>query len=181
MSAQKVVGVSKSKTHSFTKYQQDSITLIKGHGVEGDAHAGKYNMHLYVRLKNPFKQNLRQVHLIHSELFDELKDKGFAVSPGEMGENITTQGIDLLSLPKGTKLVFGRNAEIEITGLREPCKQMDKFQKGLMKATLDRDENGNLIRKSGVMAIVLKDGIVNVGDSISIIYPEKPYEALAVV
>jgi len=173
----KVVSVSLSSSHSFSKKTQTSIRLLKGLGVEGDAHMGETVKHRSRVKADPSQANLRQVHLIHSELFEELKAKGFSVSAGDVGENITTQGIDLLALPKGTKLSIN-DAVIEVTGLRNPCSQLDAFQAGLMKATLDKDEKGNLIRKAGIMGIVLASGEVRVGDEINIHLPPQPYQKL---
>lgn len=171
----KVISVSKSESHTFNKFVCDKITLLKGLGVKGDAHMGKKVKHQSRVAHDPTQPNLRQVHLIHSELFEELSDKGFQVTPGQMGENITTQEIDLLSLPKDTILSIGETAKIQITGLRNPCKQIDSIKKGLMKAVLDKDESGNLIRKSGIMGIVLEEGVINTGDEISIELPTKPF------
>ena len=173
-----VRAVSKSSKHTFSKYNCNSIMLLKGLGVEGDAHMGKTVKHRSRLLKFRSEPNLRQVHLIHSELFDELKEKGFIVKDGEIGENITTEGIELLALPKDTVLSIGETARIKLTGLRNPCKQLDSIKKGLMKAVLDKDEEGNLIRKSGVMGIVLEGGEVNVGDQISVTLPTQPHQAL---
>ena len=173
----KVVSVSLSSSHSFSKQTQTSIRLLKGLGVEGDAHMGATVKHRSRVKADPSQANLRQVHLIHSELFTELKAKGFSVSAGDMGENITTQGIDLLALPKGTKLHIN-DALIEITGLRNPCLQLDAFQAGLMKATLDKDKKGNLIRKAGIMGIVLASGEVSVDDDINIHLPPQPHQKL---
>jgi MOSC domain-containing protein YiiM len=131
--------------------------------------------------KDPTQPNLRQVHLIHEELFDELRPKNFTVRPGDMGENVTTRGIDLLSLPAGTRLHLGDSAVVEITGLRNPCIQIDRFQQGLMAATLDKDANGNLIRKAGVMSVVLAEGDVRAGDTIRIELPDSPHIPLAPV
>ena len=160
----KVVSVSKSSSHTFNKYSCDRITLIKGLGVEGDAHMGEKVKHRSRVAKDPNQPNLRQVHLMHSELFTELSEKGFEVKPAQMGENITTQDIDLINLPKDTILLIGKTAKIQVTGLRNPCKQIDSIKKGLMKAVLDRDEDGNLIRKSGIMGIVIEGGEIKVGD-----------------
>ncbi len=176
-----VTAVSCSSTHSFSKPNLASIRLLAGLGVEGDAHLGTTVKHRSRVAKNPSQPNLRQVHLIHTELFDELKGKGFAVAPGEMGENVTTRGIDLLELPTGTRLLIGENAVVEVTGLRNPCVQIDRFQKGLMKAVLDKDEQGNLIRKSGVMGIVLEGGEVKPGDPIRVELPPAPHRHLEVV
>ena len=176
-----VTAVSASPGHSFSKPNRDSIRLLAGLGVEGDAHLGTTVKHRSRVAKDPSQPNLRQVHLIHAELHDELQAKGFAVSAGEMGENVTTCGIDLLALPTGARLRIGENAVIEVTGLRNPCVQIDRFQKGLMKAVLGKDEHGNLIRKSGVMAIVLEGGEVKPGDAIRVELPLGPHRLLEVV
>ena len=173
-----VTAVSSSATYSFSKPNSESVYLITGHGVEGDVHAGKTVKHRYLIKQDPTQLNLRQVHLIHAELIDELRDQGFNVSPGQLGENITTRGVDLLALPTGTKLNLGSDAVIEITGLRNPCYQLDDFQKGLTAAVLDKDEEGNLIRKAGIMGIVLADGVVHPGDSIEIELPPEPHRPL---
>ena len=176
-----VTAVSRSSSHSFSKPNQNSIHLLSGLGVEGDAHLGTTVKHRSRVAKDPAQPNLRQVHLIHSELFDELAGKGFAVAAGEMGENVTTRGIDLLSLPAGARLLLGESAIIEVTGLRNPCGQIDRFQKGLMKAVLGRDEQGNILRKSGIMGIVLEGGEVRPGDAIRIELPPEPHRPLEVV
>ena len=157
------------------------IRLLKGLGVEGDAHCGETVKHRSRVRKDPAASNLRQVHLIHAELFEELAVSGFSVGPGQMGENITTQGIDLLAMPVGTKLCIGEDAVLELTGLRNPCSQLEGLQKGLMAATLDRDSEGGLIRKAGVMAIVLNSGDVRPGDAIEVEFPPLPHKALAPV
>src|SRR3954467_13872594 len=149
-----VVAVAASPTHTMSKPTAGSIRLLAGLGVEGDAHEGETVKHRSRVAADPTQPNLRQVHLIHAELLDELHERGFAVEPGEMGENITTQSVDLLDLSRGTLLRLGQEAMIEVTGLRNPCKQLDRFQPGLMRAVLDRDAAGLLVRKSGVMGIV---------------------------
>lgn len=174
----KVVAVSKSNKHNFSKSNQESIILIEGLGVEGDTHSGVTVQHLSRVRQNPNQPNLRQVHLIHSELHAELKQRGFTVSYGDMGENITTQDIDLLSLPTNTRLKIGANAVVEITGLRNPCVQLDAFQSGLMAAVLDRDADGNLIRKAGVMGVVIAGGEVQPEDLIEIELPPLPHQPL---
>jgi MOSC domain-containing protein YiiM len=166
-----VKAVHASPKHTFSKPAQPSIRLIAGLGVEGDAHIGATVKHRSRVRANPAQPNLRQVHLIHAELHDYLHHNGFDVAPGEMGENVTTQGIDLLALPTGTKLYLGDEAVIEITGLRNPCVQLDRFRAGLMSAVLDRDDAGNLIRKAGIMAIVLASGEVRPGDTIRVELP----------
>ncbi|MDF2963377.1 MAG: hypothetical protein K0S39_5112 [Paenibacillus sp.] len=173
-----VWAVSLNPEHSFSKLNQQSIKLLRGLGVEGDAHLGKTVQHRSRVLSDPSKPNLRQVHLIHTELFDELRGAGFTVLPGQMGENITTRGIDLLGLPTGARLYIGGAALVEVTGLRNPCIQLDSFQPGLMSAVLGRDEQGNLVRKAGIMGIVLVGGEVRPGDIIRVELPAEPYRPL---
>jgi MOSC domain-containing protein YiiM len=176
-----VVAVSSRRGHHFSKIPSLSIRLLTGLGVAGDGHMGATVQHRSRVRKDPTAPNLRQVHLIHAELFDELRRKGFVVQPGELGENVTTAGLDLLALPTGTRLRLGDSAVVELTGLRNPCVQIDGFQPGLMAATLDRDEAGNLIRKAGVMAIVRTDGDVRPGDAIAVEWPELPHIPLRAV
>ena len=176
-----VIAVSCSAQHTFSKQNQSFIRLIAGIGVEGDAHAGKMVKHRYLARKDPTKPNLRQVHLIQAELLDELNARGFSVGSGELGENITTRGVDLLALPTGTKLHIGTEAVIELTALRNPCHQIDDFQEGMLEAVLDTDEGGNVIRKAGVMGIVLIGGEIRPGDSILIELPPEPHKALEYV
>ena len=173
-----IIAVHKSPVHAMQKEMQPYIGLLAGLGVEGDAHLGVTVKHRSRVARDPSQPNLRQVHLIHSELHDELRDAGYEVMPGQMGENITTRGIDLLALPRGSRLLIGAEARVEITGLRNPCVQLDGIQSGLMQAVLDRDETGKLIRKAGVMAIVLVSGRVQAGDLIRIELPELPHTAL---
>ena len=174
----KIIALSKSPAHGFSKENCSEFRLLKGLGIEGDAHCGEKVKHRSRVAKDPTQPNLRQIHLIHSELFEELKASGFDILPGQIGENITTQNLDLLALPKGTKLFLGDSAIVEITGLRNPCNQLNLFKKGLQKAVLDKDEDGNLIRKSGIMGIVLEGGVVKVGEEISVELPPKPHEKL---
>lgn len=173
-----VIAVSRSPAHTFSKPNQESIQLLAGLGVEGDAHMGETVKHRSRVKRDPSQPNLRQVHLIHAELHDELWANGFDVSAGQMGENVTTRGIDLLALPTGTILRLGDAAVIEVTGLRNPCYQLDGLQPGLMAAVLDRDEHGALIRKAGVMAIVLVSGEVRFGDPILVELPPEPHQPL---
>jgi hypothetical protein len=177
----RVASVSRDTGHHFSKVNCESITLLTGLGVEGDAHMGVTVKHRSRVRRDPSQPNLRQVHLIHGELIDALQSQGFAVSAGAMGENITTRGIDLLALPRGSRLRIGATATIEVTGLRNPCFQLNTFQPGLMSAVLDRDEQGNLIRKAGIMGIVLAGGIVRVDDPICLTLPAGPFEPLAPV
>ena len=173
-----IVAVARDATHRFTKPVCETITLLAGLGVEGDAHMGVTVKHRSRVARDPTVPNLRQVHLIHAELIEELVAQGFEVSPGIMGENVTTRGVDLLALPTGTRLRLGKTALVEVTGLRNPCPQLDNYQKGLTKAVLDRDAKGNLIRKAGVMAIVLEGGEVKSGDGIVVTLPEGRHEPL---
>lgn len=173
----KVLAVSLSNTHTFSKKNINRIKLVEGFGVEGDAHFGSTVKHRSRVAQNPNQPNLRQVHFIQSELFDELHDR-FDINPGQLGENITTRGINLLELPTDTILHVGEEAIVKITGLRNPCPQIDHFKPGLLQAVLDKDSEGNLIRKAGIMGIVLKSGEVSPEDSISIQLPSKPYRKL---
>ena len=172
------MAVHASTSHSFSKYAEESITLVEGLGVQGDAHFGRTVQHRSRVARDPTQPNLRQVHLLHAELFDELVAGGFAVFPGEMGENITTRGLDVLAMPRGTRLRIGSDAIIEVTGLRNPCSQIDRFQKGLTAAVLDRDSEGRLIRKAGVMGVIVRGGEVRAGDSIALTLPALPHTAL---
>ena len=173
-----VVSVSLGRGHYFSKTPSLSIRLLTGLGVAGDAHMGETVKHRSRVRRDPTQPNLRQVHLIHAELLDELRGKGFGVAPGDLGENVTTSGIDLLALPGGTRMYLGATAVVEVTGLRNPCVQIDGFRKGLMAATLDKDADGNLIRKAGIMSIVLADGEVRPGDAVGIELPGTPYRPL---
>lgn len=173
-----VMSVSRSAAHTFSKPVVESITLLAGLGVEGDAHMGATVKHRSRVAQNPNQPNLRQVHLIHAELFDELREGGFHVKPGQLGENITTRGIELLSLPAGTRLHIGEQAVVELTGLRNPCTQIDDFCKGLFGKVLIKDEHGNLIRKAGVMSTVLQGGEVRAGDPIRVELPHPPFRPL---
>ncbi|GLH96013.1 MOSC domain-containing protein [Phytohabitans aurantiacus] len=173
-----VVAVCRDGEHRFGKAVADEITLLEGLGVEGDAHAGVTVQHLSRIAVDPTQPNLRQVHLIHSELHDELRERGFDVGPGQLGENITTRGLDVLALPRGTVLRLGSRAVVEVTGLRNPCHQINDFRAGLLKAVLDKDEEGNVIRKAGIMGIVLRGGPVRPGDAISVDLPARPHEPL---
>lgn len=174
----RVEAVSSSATHTMAKGNLAEIRLLEGLGVEGDAHAGTTVKHRSRVLKNPFQPNLRQVHLIHAELHDELRASGFDVAAGQMGENITTRGIALLDLPTGAQLRLGGEAVIEVTGLRNPCAQLDGIQRGLMAAVLDRDAQGNLMRKAGVMAVVIAGGVVRPDDTITVELPPAPHQPL---
>ena len=173
-----VIAVSSRTGHHFSKTPKLGIRLFIGLGVAGDAHMGETVKHRSRVRKDPTQPNLRQVHLMHAELFCELRAKGFVVQPGDLGENITTSGIDLLALPTGARLHLGASAVVEITGLRNPCIQIDNFQKGLMAATLDRDAGGNLVRKAGVMSIVISEGDVRPGDTVRVEMPATPHRSL---
>jgi len=177
MSKPTVVAVSSDAAHNIVKPVRESIKLIKGWGVEGDAHAGKTIQHRYDKRRNPDAPNLRQVHLMHSELFDQVKSAGMLVEPGQMGENITTRGVDLLHLPRGTQLKIG-NAVIELTGLRNPCKYLDQIAPGLMTACVAKHGDGTVFPQSGVMGIVVADGIIKAGDEIHINTPSEPHTLL---
>jgi MOSC domain-containing protein YiiM len=173
-----VVAVCRDSRHRFSKLLADEITLLAGRGVEGDAHAGVTVQHRSRVAADPTRPNLRQVHLIPAELHDELRKQGFDVEPGQLGENVTTRGLDLLALPRGAKLRLGQEAVVEVTGLRNPCNQINGFRPGLLKAVLDRDEHGHVVRKAGVMGIVLNGGRVKPGDHIGVELPDQPHRPL---
>lgn len=172
-----VIAVAAGATHAFSKPLRPSIRLIAGEGVEGDAHRGTTVKHRSRVAVDPTQPNLRQVHLIHAELFDELAPKGFVVGPGQLGENVTTRGVDLLGLPEDARLAIG-TAVIAITGLRNPCAQIDGLAPGLMAALLDRAPDGRLIRKSGVMGVVIAGGEILPGDGIAVTLPPHPHRRL---
>jgi MOSC domain-containing protein YiiM len=173
-----VTAVSRSATHTFSKPNAESIRLLAGLGVDGDAHMGETVKHRSRVARDPSQPNLRQVHLIHGELHDELRELGFKVSAGQMGENVTTRGLDLLALPTGARLRLGEAAVVEVTGLRNPCYQLDRFRPGLMAAVLGRDAQGELIRKAGVMGVVLAGGEIKPGDPIRVELPSGPHRSL---
>ncbi|MGF7158570.1 hypothetical protein FHS85_000180 [Rhodoligotrophos appendicifer] len=176
-----VLLVSLARGHHFTKPAALQIELKADHGVIGDAHAGTTVKHRSRVMRDPTAPNLRQIHLLHSELLDELQAAGFDVGWGTLGENVTTRGVDLLGLPQGARLRLGAEALVEVTGLRNPCIQLDRYQDGLMQATLGRDEQGRLIRKAGIMGIVLAGGSVYPGDAITITLPPLPHRPLVPV
>lgn len=173
-----VVAVSRDGAHRFSKTVSDEIILLAGLGVQGDAHAGRSVQHRSRVAADPTQPNLRQVHLIHTELHVELRKQGFDIAPGQMGENVLTAGLDLLGLPRDTLLQLGKSAVIQITGLRNPCAQIELFRPGLLKAVIGRDENGNVVRKAGVMATVVHGGAVRAGDSIEVHLPATAHLAL---
>jgi MOSC domain-containing protein YiiM len=177
----RVVAVSRSATHSFSKPSQTSIQLVAGLGVAGDAHLGVTVKHRSRVARDPTQPNLRQVHLIHVELHDELRARGLDMVPGEMGENITTRGIDLLGLPTGTRLRIGDAAVVEITGLRNPCAQIEDHRTGLLAAVVGRNDAGVIFRKAGVMSVVLVGGEIRPGDAIEVALPAEPHHPLEVV
>ncbi len=173
-----ITAVSRSGVHGFSKPNESSVRLLAGLGVQGDTHLGVTVQHRSRVAKDPTQPNLRQVHLIHAELHDELRLAGHEVAAGELGENITTRGLDLLGLPRGARLHLGDEAVVEVTGLRNPCPQIDAFQAGLLKRVVGRDEAGDVVRKAGVMAVVLVDGEVAPGDTVRVELPAGAREPL---
>lgn len=173
-----VVAVCGDADHQFSKPVRERITLVAGLGVEGDAHLGMTVQHRSRVRKDPGQPNLRQVHLIHEELFAELRAEGFHLTPGAVGENITSRGVDLLALPQGTRLHIGADAVVGVTGLRDPCRQLNDFQPGLMAAVLDKDESGDVVRKTGIMGVVLVGGDIRAGDAIRVELPPEPHRRL---
>lgn len=170
-----VTAVSRDAAHRFSKRPTDAIRLVAGLGLADDAHAGTTVQHLSRVRRDPTQPNLRQVHLMHTELHDELAGRGFHIAAGDLGENVTTRGLDLLGLPSGTRLILGQQAVVEVTGLRNPCRQLDRFADGLLAAVLDRAPDGSVIRKAGVMAIVVHAGDVRAGDAIEVVLPPGPH------
>jgi len=170
-----VSAVSSNGAYTFTKPNRESITLLAGLGVEGDVHSGVTVKHRSRIRKDPTQPNLRQVHLIHEELFEEVRQAGFEVAAGQLGENVTTRGIDLLGLPRGTLLRLGQEAVLEVTGLRNPCVQIDGFQEGLLKQVVGRGEDGKPQFRAGIMSVVMTGGVVRPGDPIRIELPAGPH------
>ena len=175
-----VVAVSRSAKHGFSKEVQTSITLLAGRGVEGDAHAGETVQHLYRVKLDPTAPNLAQVHFLHAELLDEMGPQGYALAPGAMGENVLTQGLDLLGMPTGALFRIGE-AVVEISGIRDPCKKIDALGKGLTKRLFDRAADGMLMRKAGIMGVVRQGGAIRPGDTIEVELPPGPHRRLEVV
>lgn len=173
-----IIALASDAEHRFSKPPRDSLIMLAGRGVQGDAHAGVLVQHLSRQAKEPQAANLRQIHLIHAELLDELAGKGFAIGPGQLGENVLTRGIDLLGLSTGTRLRLGADVLIEVTGLRNPCRQLNDLAPRLMEATLDRAADGSVIRKCGVMAVVVSGGEVHAGDPIELESVPRAYAPL---
>jgi MOSC domain-containing protein YiiM len=170
-----VLAVARDGEHNFSKRTVAELKVLAGLGVEGDAHQGATVKHRSRVAADPTQPNLRQVHLIHSELFHELRAKGFEVEPADLGENVTTAGLDLLSLPRNTLLAIGAEVVLEVTGLRNPCAQIERFQPGLLAAVLDRGPNGEVIRKAGIMTVVRAGGLILPGDRIEVELPPPPH------
>jgi hypothetical protein len=173
-----VRAVSSSGKHTFSKPTHDRVRLVAGLGVEGDAHLGTTVKHRSRVARDPSQPNLRQVHLIHAELLAEVNEDGYDVAPGQLGENITTEGIDLLGLPTGTILRLGDEAEVEVTGLRNPCAQIDNFRTGLLARVVGRAEDGSIVRRAGIMGIVRTGGEVAPGDPVVVTLPPPPHRPL---
>jgi MOSC domain-containing protein YiiM len=173
-----VVAVAASSEHGFSKQTRPVVRLVEGLGVEGDAHLGRTVQHLSRVRRAPHEPNLRQVHLIQAELFEELHLAGHRVLAGQLGENVTTTGLDLLALPVGTVLLLGDTAEVQLTGLRNPCRQIDAFQPGLLRQVLGRQADGAVVRRAGVMGVVRRGGEVRPGDPVTVVLPEHPHRPL---
>lgn len=176
-----IVAVARNGTHGFSKTPESSLRLIEGHGVDGDAHAGVTVQHRSRVARNPSQPNLRQVHLIQSEVLDALRANGFHVAPGSLGENITTSGIELAGLPSGSLLHLGESAVVRVTGLRNPCSQIEDFHEGLLSAVSERDALGHVVRRTGVMSVVISGGVVRPGDAVRVELPPEPHLPLEVV
>lgn len=172
-----VVAVSSDRGHRFSKMPQRDILLVEGHDVEGDAHAGPFVRHRYLARRQPRLPNLRQAHLIPSELFGMLRSCGYEIDPGQLGENITTAGLDLESLPLGTRILLGPTASVELTGLRTPCALIDRFRSGLKQHLLAFAKTGPAFR-CGVMGVARTGGRVAAGDVAGVVLPSPPVRAL---
>ncbi|GAA3019862.1 MOSC domain-containing protein [Streptomyces fulvorobeus] len=175
----RVTAVSSEKAYSFSKRNRTGITLLAGLGVQGDVHAGETIRHQFRMRYEPRLPNLRQVHLIHEELFDELAAKGFTVTPGQLGENVSTRGIDLLGLPTGALLRLGEEAVVEVTGLRNPCAKINDFRRGLLQEVFELDAaTGEFVFKCGIMGVVRRSGAVHPGDTVHVELPPGPHTPL---
>jgi MOSC domain-containing protein YiiM len=179
--APRVMAVAASGRHGFSKQTRPVIRLVEGLGVEGDAHLGETVQHRSRKRRHPDEPNLRQVHLIHAELFEEVHEEGFRVLAGQLGENVTTYGLELLDLPVDTVLQLGDTAEVRLTGLRNPCVQIDRFSPGLLQQVVHRADDGSVVRKTGVMAVVRRGGEVRPGDPVTVVLPEEPHRPLETV
>jgi MOSC domain-containing protein YiiM len=176
-----VVAVAASSEHGFSKQTRPVVRLVEGLGVEGDAHLGRTVQHLSRMRRAPDEPNLRQVHLVQAELFQEMLPAGHRVLPGQLGENVTTTGLDLLALPVGTVLLLGATAEVRLTGLRNPCRQIDAFQPGLLQRVLGRRDDGTVVRRAGVMGVVRHGGEIRPGDPVTVVLPAEPHRPLELV
>jgi MOSC domain-containing protein YiiM len=176
--APRVVAVAAGPGHEFSKPTRPVIRLLEGLGVEGDAHLGATDQHRSHVRRDPTAPNLRQVHLIQADLLEDVLAEGHSVPPGGMGENVTTTGIDLMALPRDTLLVLGRTAEVRVTGLRNPCRQIDAYRPGLLRQVLGRDDDGVPVRRTGVMGVVRRGGEVRPGDPVTVVLPERPHRPL---
>ena len=173
-----VSAVHRDGRHRFSKTTVDEIRLLPGLGVEDDAHAGRTVQHLSRIRRDPSQPNLRQVHLIGTELYEELQAAGHRLDAGSLGENVTTIGVDLLALPVGTVLRLGADALVEVTGLRNPCAQIDRLAPGALKVVLGRDEDGAVVRRAGVMGVVRTGGVVRAGDPVVLELPAGEHRRL---
>lgn len=177
----RILALARSDAYTFSKVREPALRLIAGEGVEGDIHCGQTVRHRSRVAADPTRPNLRQVHLIHSELLGELREKGFEVEPGALGENVTTRGLDLLALPAGTLLRLGPDARLEVTGLRNPCGQINGLHAGLLAMVRTRGDRGEVIRRAGVMAVVIEGGRIETGDTIGVMLPHEPHRPLECV
>ena len=173
-----VVAVSKDEYHRFSKVPCTQITLIKGVGVRGDTHSGVTVQHLFAVEQDPRQPNLRQVHLLQQEFLDQARDQGYELTPGDLGENILTDDLDLVGLWQDTLLHIGSQAVVRVSGLRNPCAQIDSFRPGLLQVAVRRDLKGDVVRKAGIMGVVTTGGVVHPGDEIEVEWPAQPHRRL---
>lgn len=173
-----VVSVSAEPGHGFSKTPRAAITLLPGLGVAGDAHCGATVRHRSRVAADPLQPNLRQLHLFPAEWLEALDARGFDLAPGGLGENLLTRGLDLLALPTGTLMRFSQGPLVAVTGLRNPCRQIEAYRQGLLAAVLDRDAEGAAVLKAGIMAVILEGGAIAPGDSIALSLPPEPHRKL---
>lgn len=173
-----VESVHRSESHDFTKATVEEVVLVAGVGIEGDAHAGATVQHVSRKKKDADRPNLRQVHLVSAELHEELVADGFDLDHGGFGENLVTRGIALGDLPVGTTLALGDDAIIVLTGLRDPCAQIDRHREGLRAAVAFDPGEGPKLFRDGAMAMVVRGGVVRTGDPIGVALPPEPHHPM---
>ena len=154
-----VVGLSIDDGHHFSKRAVERVTMVAGVGIEGDVHAGPLVQHRSRVRVDPNQPNLRQVHLIDDAVFAVAASAGFEIDHGDLGENVTVSGLDVHGLAVGTMLRLGESAFVAVTGLRNPCGQINGLRPGLLDV-LRRADGGDIVRRAGIMGVVVRGGEV---------------------